>query len=86
MRHTFSRDFYLPRSQTLVPFDCTGTDASIYVYDVNGQNAGSPYGAIAFHGKANKPDWHHTFKTEERRAQHIAQYLAGRRARAQGEN
>ena len=82
MRHTFPRDFYLPKSQTLTPFDCGETDAVVYVYDKAGENRGYAYGAIAFHGRANKPDFHHTFKTAERRATYIGEYLEGRKRRA----
>jgi hypothetical protein len=82
MRHNFPRDFYLPKSQTLVPFDCGDTDATIYLYDVTGENRGRPFGAIGFHGKANKPDFHYTWKDESRRAFYIADYLKGRKARA----
>jgi hypothetical protein len=83
MRHTFPRDFYVPKNAT--PFDCGDTDAAVFLYDVpglklNGQRA---LGAIAFHGKANKPDWNYTFKTEERRAACIAEFLARRRSHAE---
>ena len=77
MRHTFPRDFYIPKDAK--PLDCPDTDAVVYVYE-NAKRVGSPYGAVAFHGKANKPDWHYTFKTEERRTAYIAEYLAGRKA------
>jgi hypothetical protein len=81
MRHTFPRDFYVPKNAT--PFDCGDTDAAVFLYDAAGRNHGRHFGAIAFHGRANKPDWHYTFKTEERRASYIAEYLAGRKSRAE---
>lgn len=81
MRHIFPRDFYIPKNAT--PIDCGDTDAAVFIYDKLGENRGSPYGGIAFHGRANKPDWHFTFKTEERRAEKIAEYLAGRKASAE---
>jgi len=77
MRHSFPREFYLPKSQTLTPVDCAGTDAAIWTYET----AGVPY-AIGFHGKAAKPDFHHRFRSTERRAEHIAGYLEGRKQRA----
>jgi hypothetical protein len=77
MKHTFPRDFYLPKSETLTPFDCAGTDAAIWTYEHGTQ----PY-AIGFHGKAAKPDFHLSFRTVERRAGYIAGYLDGRKRRA----
>lgn len=71
------REFYMPQSDTLAAVDCSGTDAAVSTYERNGV----PY-AIAFHGSAAKPDWHHRFRSIEQRAQHIANYLEGRRQRA----
>lgn len=79
MRLNMPRKFYIPK--TAKQIDAFGTDAAVYVYD---ENHNRPiFGALAFHGKANKPDWHYTFKTEERRAQYIADYLKGRKERAE---
>lgn len=82
MKHTFPRDFYLPKSQTLTSHDCGDTDAVVFTYEKSGENRGNPFAAIGFHGKANKPDFHFTFKTAERRAQYLAEYLEGRKRRA----
>jgi len=42
-----------------------------------GTVSGKPVvGAIAYHGKANKPDWHHTFKSDEQRQKHIEEWFA----------
>ncbi len=71
------REFYMPKSDTLQTVDCAGTDAAVYTYET----AGRCY-AIAFHGKASKPDWHHRFRSIEERAKHIAAYLEGRKAHA----
>lgn len=72
------REFYMPKSDTLAPVDCAGTDAAVFTYESNGASY-----AIGFHGKAAKPDWHHRFRTLESRAQHIANYLAGRKQYAE---
>jgi len=72
MRLQLTRDFYIPKGAQ--PIECGGTDAAVYIYE----SAGIPY-AIGFHGKAQKPDFHHRFRDADRRAQHIAGYLAGRK-------
>lgn len=77
MKHTFPRDFYLPKSQTLVPVNCAGTDAAIWTYDDNGR-----FCAIGFHGKAAKPDFHSFFGNAERRTKYIEGYLDGRKSYA----
>jgi hypothetical protein len=79
MRHTFTRDFYIPQGAR--PVDCSGTDAAVYVYEAERQGKTVPL-AIGFHGKAAKPDWHHSFRDDERRQRHIASFLEGRKARA----
>lgn len=80
MRHTFTRDCYIPKGSR--PVDCAGTDASVYVYEAERQGK-TVLLAIAFHGKAAKPDWHFSFRTEEQRDKRVAEYLEGRKGRAQ---
>jgi len=75
VKHLMPREFYMPKDGR--PVDAQGTDAAVFIYEM----AGVPY-AIGFHGKASKPDWHHRFKDEERRAKHIADYIAGRKSHA----
>ena len=71
------REFYIPKSGARL-VDNGGTDAAIYAYET----AGKPY-AIAFHGKASKPDWHYSFRSEASRDERIAQFIAGRKAHAE---
>lgn len=71
------RSFYMPEADDLTPVDCSGTDSEVFTYS----SQGAVY-AVAFHGKAQKPDWHFRFPSAERRDKHIADYLAGRRATA----
>jgi hypothetical protein len=77
MRFQMNREFYLPKTETLAAVDCTGTDAAIWTYEA----AGAVY-AIGFHGKAQKPDFHHRFRDAARRSEHIAGYLEGRKSYA----
>lgn len=76
MRLNMPREFYIPKNAT--PLADTGTDAVIYVYEANGK----PY-ALGFHGKANKPDFHYSYRTVESRAEAIARYIEGRKQTAQ---
>jgi len=77
MRMVMPREFYIPKSGARL-VDNGGTDASVYVYET----AGKPY-AIAFHGKASKPDWHYSFRSEASRDERIAQFIAGRKSHAE---
>ena len=75
MRIPHTRDSYTPKGA--VPVDCGDSDAAVFTYEANGVVF-----AIGFHGKVQKPDWHHRFRTEQSRADHIAKFVAGRQARA----
>lgn len=77
MRLNFPRAFYLPKTETLTPVDCAGTDAEVWTYGETPK-----FGVIAFHGRANKPDFHFTYRTEAARAAKIAEYLDGRKRTA----
>lgn len=69
MRLNFTRDFYIPKTgaSKITP---KGIDAVIYAYERAGR-----LGAMGFAGKAQKPTFHYTFKTEERRAQFVSQWI-----------
>lgn len=72
-----SREFYMPKSDSLTQVNSEGTDAAVFTY--------SDYNklfAIGFHGKASKPDFHNSFRSEEQRSQHIARYIEGRKLTA----
>lgn len=80
MKMALQREFYIPReSQGRTNIESTQVaDAVIYTYvTTSGQ-----LGAMAFHGKAAKPDWHYSFRNEESRQRKIAEYIDGRKERA----
>lgn len=80
MRHIMTREFYIPTEasgRTEIQEMKEG-DAVIYTYNTK-QNQ---LGAMAFHGKAAKPDWHYSFRTADQRARKIAEYLENRKAYA----
>lgn len=79
-RFTLTREFYIPAEGREI--DTEGTDATVYTWERVGEGK-IDYLAKGFHGKAAKPDFHYRFSTAERRAEYIAQYLDGRRQRAE---
>lgn len=78
MRHTFPREFYIPKNDTLQEIRDAMSDAVAFTYEA----AGGLYG-LAFHGKAAKPDWHFRFASEENRARKIADHAAAQRRHAE---
>ena len=62
----FDRKFYIHSSYSLLAADEV---LGIEVW-------GDVHAAVAFHGKAQKPDWHYTFRSVERRDAKIAEHLA----------
>ncbi|MXN49395.1 hypothetical protein GR138_29815, partial [Shinella kummerowiae] len=73
MRFAPSRDFYIPKGSVKIA-DKAG-DGVAYIYtSAKGRPA-----AIAFHGKAAKPDWHHSFASAEARERKIREHFEGRR-------
>jgi hypothetical protein len=76
MRMEHRREFYIPDKAAAQ--DADGTDAAVFFYTTaRGQPA-----SIGFAGKAQKPAFHHTFQSEERRAKHLAEFIDGRRRTA----
>jgi hypothetical protein len=73
MRFAPSREFFTPKGS--VKIADKASDAMVYVYT---SAKGRP-GAMAFHGKAQKPDWHYTFANEEARERKIREHFEGRR-------
>lgn len=61
------RAAFIPKDARLVPGP---SGCAVYRYDVNRQGV-AVFGAIAFRGTAGKPEWHYTFRTDERRTQAI---------------
>jgi elongation factor P hydroxylase len=45
-----------------IPYTRKGVDAVVYWYESKGR-----YAAIAYHGKATKPDWHYWYRNHESR-------------------
>jgi hypothetical protein len=75
----FTRDFYIGKDyERIAHIPALG----IEVYCGKNPKSGKPT-AIAFHGKAQKPDWHFTFQSAEHCAKHIDNYLAGQIRRQQ---
>jgi hypothetical protein len=70
MRVPMPREFYIPKGATKIADKLS--DAVAYIYPILRADGVRKFGGLGFHGKAQKPDWHFTFSTEERRADHIA--------------
>jgi len=77
-RMMMPRESYCPKDANAKPVACEGTDASVFTYE-----KADKFYAIAFHGKATKPDWHYSFRKEEVRAECIAKFIASRKAHAE---
>jgi len=60
---------YIPQGYTIV-VRSKAAPAVVYL-SAEGRPA-----AMGFYGKAERPAFHHTYRSEERRAQHVAQFLA----------
>lgn len=76
MRHSHSRAIYVPKGALKVA-DKQST-AVVYLYQREGS---ARPGAVAFHGKAQKPDWHYTFKDTAQRERRCAGFFESVRAR-----
>lgn len=76
MRFNHRREYYTPQGAQLQ--DAKGTDAAIYFYE----QAGRIY-SIGFHGKAQKPDFHHNWRSPADRQRHADSFIAGRQRRAE---
>jgi hypothetical protein len=73
MRFAPSREFYIPSGS--VKIADKASDGIVYIYT---SHKGRP-AAMAFHGKAAKPDWHHSFASTEAREHKIREHFEGRR-------
>lgn len=71
------REFYIPKHSTKVADKLS--DAVAYISQFVGPN-GERYVAMGFVGKAQKPSFHYTFKTEERRAAYVREFFTNRQA------
>lgn len=76
----FPREFYLPpEARGTKPLTPEGTDLAIWLWEGTGRDGREkPYG-IAFAGKANKPLWHYSFRSESERARTVEETIKSRR-------
>lgn len=76
-----TRDFYIPKGAIRIADKAS--DGVVYVF----RSAKDRPAAMAFHGKAVKPDWHHSFPNDAARERKIREHFEGRRrwAEWQGE-
>ncbi|BCH68479.1 hypothetical protein RvVAT039_pl13120 (plasmid) [Agrobacterium vitis] len=77
----FTRDFYIPKGS--IKIADKASDGIVYIF----RSAKDRPAAMAFHGKAVKPDWHHSFANDAARERKIREHFEGRRrwAEWQGE-
>ena len=73
MRFAPSREFYIPSGS--VKIADKASDGIVYIFT---SHKGRP-AAMAFHGKAAKPDWHHSFASTDARERKIREHFEGRR-------
>jgi hypothetical protein len=80
MRNIMTREFFVPReSQGRTNIEqISQHDGLVYTYET----AKGQLGAMAFHGKQAKPDWHFSFRNSEQRAKRIAEFFEARASRA----
>lgn len=71
-----SRSSFIPKNSREERDEQTG--AVVYLYEA----AGALY-ALGFHGKAQRPDWHYRFRSDEARRQKIADHFLVFRAAAE---
>ncbi len=72
---SFPRESYLPKNvRDTEPVNPEGTDLAIWKYE-----AGGKFYAIAFAGKANKPLWNYSFRSEAKRDEYINETIDSRK-------
>ena len=69
----FTRDYYIPKGSVRIAD--RNSDGIVYVY----RSTKDRPAAMAFHGKAVKPDWHHSVANEAVRETKIKAHFEGRR-------
>lgn len=72
MKHSFPREFYIPKGS--VPVKAKSCEAVAYIY---GSKSGKP-GAAIFFGKQAKPYKHYTFRSEAARESYIKECFESR--------
>lgn len=73
MRFTHQREFYIPAGSTSVADP--ESSAVVYTYESNGRIC-----AVAFHGRAQKPDWNFRFASIDARDKRIDNHFRGVRS------
>ena len=73
MRARRTRESYIPAGSEQITD--AESDAVIYVYE----DEDARPSAVAFHGRAQKPDWHHWFRDKDARSNHIRTFFDKRR-------
>ena len=73
------REFYIPKGATKVTDK--KSDAVVYVFTTA---KGFPAG-VAFHGKAQKPDWRFSFRDQAHLEKRVTEHFAWRQAKADAE-
>ena len=74
MRSRHKREFHIPKGSKAI--EDNDSDAVVYIHT---NQTGRPYG-MAFHGRAQKPDWYHWFTSIEKREQKIQAFFKSRRS------
>lgn len=69
MRFILDRNFYIPKDATPITRD--GINGIVYTY----KDRADRFSAIAFRGKAQKPEWHYIYRNEESRQQAINHFF-----------
>lgn len=69
----FTRDFYIPKGA--IKIADKASDGVVYIFRTSKDRPA----AMAFHGKAVKPDWHHSFSNDAARERKIREHFEGRR-------
>jgi hypothetical protein len=64
------RASFIPAGARLVPGPPGG---AVYIYSSDRRGTPMPY-AVAFRGTAARPEWHHSYRTDAQRLEHIAQF------------
>ena len=78
----FPREFYIPKHA--IPYQAPDmADAVVWLYTDQDCKGRVKFGALGFHGQAQSPDFHYTFRTEQARQMHVDNFVACRVSRAQ---
>lgn len=74
MKNRFPREFYLPKDKGALKVADKLSTAIAYVYEFDNVK-GRGYGAVCFRGKADKPDFHYTYRDASSRDHAVRQHF-----------